>query len=432
MFSSFRWVAQSTGTMTIVDQSLVSCGNFLTSVIIGRACSKEELGFYMLGFTLMLFSAGVQQALILSPYIVFSARCSGRELRRYTGSSFLQQIALCGVTVAVLLVAAVVLYFAHSSRRLDTIVWALAAAVPFMLVKEFARQLSFARLQVKTALVLDCSLLFAQVSGLLVLARFGLLSASRAYYLSGAACAAISLIWFLCTRRLFAFSSARVFADFRQNWRLGKWLFASSVSRAGSAQMYPWILTAFHGVAATGVLAACRGIIFAANPFLIGLHNFLAPKSAHEFHKSGPHGLYRVVSQAMFVIAVVMGVFCLAMLWFGDSALKIVYGSKYAGHGAVIGVLAVGQLVSAITIPLTSGLLAIERSDVEFKSCLAAVAVMFTVGIWLVRGHAALGVACGLLVGNMASLIVGWVVFQRERRAVRMVVAKDLSCETNS
>ena len=161
--------------------------------------------------------------------------------------------------------------------------------------------------------------------------------------------------------------------------------------------------------------------LFAANPFLIGLQNFLSPKFAHEFHKNGSDGLYRATVRAVLVIAAVMGVFCLAMLLFGGSILTIVYGEKYAGYGVVIAVLALVQLVSAVNVPLTSSLMAMERTDVEFKCSLAAVVVMSTIGIWLVRGYGPLGVAFGLLSGNLVSLTyrLGRVQPQRQSGSTR-------------
>ena len=50
--------AMGKGAATVADQAVASATNFVTSVIIGRACSKDELGFYMLGFTIMLFANG--------------------------------------------------------------------------------------------------------------------------------------------------------------------------------------------------------------------------------------------------------------------------------------------------------------------------------------------------------------------------------------
>jgi O-antigen/teichoic acid export membrane protein len=414
------------GAATIADQAVASATNFVTGVLIGRACSKDELGFYMLGFTIMLLANGIQQALILSPYIVFSARRPGDGLRRYTGSSLIHQLGLCIVATLVLALAGFILSFVKNSQRLDEIIWALAIVMPLILLREFARQVSFARLQVGVALLLDSGVFVVQTGGLLILVHFGTLSSSRAYWLIGGACGVASLVWLFWSRHAFAFSLDHVLPDLQQNWRLARWLFGSTIARAGSSQMYPWILTAFHGAAATGVFAACRGILFFANPFLIGLQNFLGPKFAHEFHKNGSDGLHRATVRVVLVIAAVMGIFCLAMLLFGGSILKIVYGEKYAGYGVIIAVLALVQLVSAVNAPLTSSLMTMERTDVEFKSSLAALVVILTIGIWLVRGYGPLGVAFGLLSASLVGLTFGWVVFQRHRHAVGVPTVKGL------
>lgn len=120
------------------------------------------------------------------------------------------------------------------------------------------------------------------------------------------------------------------------------------------------------------------------------------------------------MTRAVLIVGAVMSVFCVLMLLFGGVVLRTLYGEKYAGYGMVMGVLALGQLASAMTTPLTSGLLAMERSDVEFKSYLMALAVMLTVGIWLVKSYGALGVAYGLLAGAVACAAYGWIVLTRQ------------------
>ncbi|HEX71760.1 MAG TPA: hypothetical protein ENN65_00375, partial [Candidatus Hydrogenedentes bacterium] len=41
-------VAGGQAALTIADQGIVSSANFATSIIIGRMCSKEEFGLYLL------------------------------------------------------------------------------------------------------------------------------------------------------------------------------------------------------------------------------------------------------------------------------------------------------------------------------------------------------------------------------------------------
>ena len=62
------------GDPFLADQGVSSATNFLTGVIIARACSKEELGLYMLGFSLVLFVTDLQTSLISTPYMVYAPR----------------------------------------------------------------------------------------------------------------------------------------------------------------------------------------------------------------------------------------------------------------------------------------------------------------------------------------------------------------------
>jgi hypothetical protein len=50
------------GLLSLIDQMIVSLSNFLSGVIVGRACGAEEFGLYSLGFSLLLCAAHVQGA----------------------------------------------------------------------------------------------------------------------------------------------------------------------------------------------------------------------------------------------------------------------------------------------------------------------------------------------------------------------------------
>ena len=43
------------GILGITDQGVTSAGNFFITIIIGRICSKEQLGIYMLGASVLFF-----------------------------------------------------------------------------------------------------------------------------------------------------------------------------------------------------------------------------------------------------------------------------------------------------------------------------------------------------------------------------------------
>lgn len=92
------------GVVTLADQAVASATNFLTGVIIGRACTKEQFGLYMLGFSIVLFVMSLQNSLISTPYMVYSPRLKGNEHIRYTGSTLIHQLGLSGLIIIILVI----------------------------------------------------------------------------------------------------------------------------------------------------------------------------------------------------------------------------------------------------------------------------------------------------------------------------------------
>lgn len=407
-------IAGSKAALTIADQGIVSVANFATSIILGRMCSKEEFGLYLLGFSIVILAVNTQSSLISAAYTVFSPRMKGEEHARYTGSTLIHQITYALIIVAALAIAAGAMGFGGGPQGLSPVLWTLAAVIAMILLKEYARQVCFAGLRTKTVFALDTAVSALQVAGLLLLARFGGLSAQHAYAVIGCCAGAAGLLWLAASRRLFSPRLSAAPAHFRKNWGYGKWIFAYNVAFIASNQIYPWLLLAFHGAEANGIYGACAGVIFLVNPLIIGLGNFLGPKTVHALNQSGPEAMRRVVRIADLFFLAVIGGFAVTMFFAGEWVLTLFYGQKYAGNGAVVIVLGVVQVAWALTVPANFGLNALERPDVAFKSLLLSLVVMVTAGVWLVWAYGPLGVAFGLFAGNVAACAFTRLYFGRQ------------------
>lgn len=405
-------LARSKAALTLAGQGVVSAGNFAASVLIGRS-SQEELGLYVLGFTIVLFAINTQTALITTPYTVFSPRMRGRHLRRYSGSTLLHQMTLALTLMAGAALAGIA---AGGGEGLPRVLLALSAVIGALLFKEYARQVSFARLHAGTALLLDMSVAAVQIGGLAWLAYLGGLTASRAFLAVGCGAAFAGLTWLAFRRASFSPSPRWAVQDLRRNWRFGKWLLAQNLAFAATNQLYPWMLAGFHGTEATGAFGACMAIIFFSNPFILGMSNFLGPKTVHAYVEGGIPGMRRVVRKATLFFTASMGLFCIVVFIAGGWAVETLYGPRYAGYGMTMSLLAVSQLAWAYTIPPNFGLNAMERPDVAFKSLLIALLITVTLGIWLVRAHGPSGVALGLLLGNLAATAFNRWMYAREAR----------------
>lgn len=399
------------GIVTLGNQGIVSATNFLTGVIIARSCSKDEFGLYILGFSVVLLVMDLQISLIATPYMIYSPRLKGDALRLYNGSSLLHQLGLTSLLVLALAGWGGALLLGHGSLKLASVLWALTAVIGFIMLREFIRRFCFAHLRSEIAFFFDSCISVLQLGGLLILARSGMLSANRAYWVIGCACALVGLGWLFLNRGVFLPQIGHAITDFKTNWKFGKWVFASGLVWAISMNLYPWFLTFFHGTASAGVWGACLGVLAFANVPLVGMQNFVGPKISNVFAEGGMTALRGFVLKSSLFFCVSMSVMCCALFLGGDPLLVLLYGDKYAGSGLIVFILTLGLVPASVAFSFSRALFAVERADIDFKVNIVALFIMFSLGIWFVRSFGPIGAAAGLLVANIAASIVRWTSF---------------------
>ena len=233
------------GIFALVDQGIVSATNFLTGVIIARACSKEELGLYMLGFSLILFLIDLQTSLIATPYMILAPRLKGDAHVLYTGSTLIHQLALSFATLFVLAGGMITVRQGVGPPGLGPVLWALLAVITFITLREYARRVYFSCLKLKKVLFFDTCIALGQITGLLFLAFSGLLSASRSLWVIGLACGIAVLSWLWSERSSYRLWINNSITDLKRNWDFGKWIFASGLVWTFSMNLYPWLLAFF-------------------------------------------------------------------------------------------------------------------------------------------------------------------------------------------
>ena len=120
------------GRLSLFDQAVVSGTSFVTSVMIGRLCSKEDLGVFYLALTIVYLARGLQEHLVSAPYVVYCQNHSGESRALYMGSSLLHQIALSLAALVALLGVLGLLSFGVGPTGLESAAWILLGCVPFL------------------------------------------------------------------------------------------------------------------------------------------------------------------------------------------------------------------------------------------------------------------------------------------------------------
>ena len=391
------------GTLSLIDQGVVSGTSFVTTVIIGRMCGPGSLGVYSLAFTFTALTACVQEALISLPYVVYGNRLRGKDRAECAGSSLIHCAALAALAIVCLAVVGAIFSAGFGPPQVAPVIWILTAIIPVLMLREFVRRMAFAHLNVSTALVLDAVAATLQIGGLLLLAATGTLSVVGAYAVIGVACAVTGLAWLWRSRNAFVPRREQVVKDAVRNWLFGRWVFATALVVVSRGYAVPWMLALMLGAKATGVFVACETVILLSNPFVLGMGNVLAPMASRALASGGRSGVRRVVRKTGMLVVGAMVAFCGLAIVFGGEFVRLLYGSEYAGNDPTISVLAIALLVTSLAMTVRTGLFALERPDVNFKAGAWGLAAMAIVALCLIDELGVLGAAFGLLAESVVT-----------------------------
>ncbi len=132
----------------VFDQCIVSAASFLTTVAVGRAGSREELGRYFLAFSILLFARNWQVQLVTDPYKVFWSRQPRSSRGSYFGSTLVQNSVFTALMMLGLLIYAIVQRFDGGLREMLPVTVILLVSLPFLLFREFIRNVALSHLRV--------------------------------------------------------------------------------------------------------------------------------------------------------------------------------------------------------------------------------------------------------------------------------------------
>ncbi len=390
--------------LSIFDQAIYSGTSFVTAVIVGRSLSTSDLGVYYLTLTIVMVLFGIQDNVVAGPFAIYGARRRGRELAAYTGSMWAHH---AGLTILAMLGIIGLLGLAIASGAIDFVsgLTVLIVAAPLMLLREGIRRLTFARLALPGAIVLDAAVSALQLGGLAALAYLGRLTVPNVFVVMGAACAIASLGWFVLTRERPRPEMTRVGEDWRHNWAFAKWAVLSWLTVDTVPFVMPWIVDLSAGKSATGLYGACGTLIGVTNILVVGTGNFLRPKAAQSFATGGVTALRFVLLTTGALFAVLFGLFTLCMVFAGDFLGGFVYGEAFRGTWPILAALAATVLTNSLGFTAVNGLWAVGRPRASLPADIVQMVITLVAAAILVGPYGALGAALTALTGSIAGTL---------------------------
>ncbi|QDV73374.1 lipopolysaccharide biosynthesis protein [Botrimarina mediterranea] len=403
------------GLWVFIDQAVVSLANFAAPIAVGRSAGQEELGYFVLGFSIYLFTLGLARAMVWTAFTRRTPQLDVADRPAYAGSATVHLLVFaavsCGLTLLVATGAWALGYRLYA--WLLTLVGPCAAA---MLLREHVRRLGLARFDFFDVFLFDAVVSIAQVLLLVWIAVRGTVCANDAF-LALAVTSMLAVPWLLLKSGAWRIDWRRVIPDWNENWSITKWLAGGATAVLLGKEGYNWLLSVIASIAELGRLGAARVIVQMTNPLVIGVSNYLGPVSAKVHADNGVAGLWRYTVRTTAVMASSIGAFLLGVAVVGVPIVQLIFGKAAEGVTTLLLVtLTAGLLSEALLIPIEYAMVNLGRTRLMFKTAIMRLVVNGSIGFGLVGLFGAEAIGVGMLLGSLVALAWQWAAFAQEAR----------------
>lgn len=406
------------GGLVFLDQGMLSFTNFLTGVLVARAVTTSEYGVYVLVWSVLMIVLSFYKALVHIPFTVFLPRLTPEEGNRFQGSALLQTL-LVALAAGLLTMAAVALgprFGLDAAGQVAAVAGIMALLFGPFLLREFARNALFSRLQFRSSIgvsLLATGAQLATVGFLFFTGRLGLVSAL--WVILGTSVLAAALMLWMHWEQMVV-RPRQLLADMQRGWHVSRWSLLNVAGMIGTSQAYPWLLVALSSASDVAVYGAAMAMAGVMAPFLQAANAYVLPRMAHGFKAQDTATLERMLRRSMLGLAIPYGAWVVVGGLFADPLMTLLYSERYSGFGAVVVVLLIRSMVEAVSAPLNPALQTLERTGVTTAALFVGTLVTLTVGWYAVATYGLIGAALASLLTTLATAAFK---YWRFRRLVR-------------
>ena len=408
--------------LVLGDQAIVSAANFVMGLLLARYLGPAGYGEFVLSYNVVLFVAGIQGAMIVSPMMVIGAALPGAHSKAYFSAILVEQLLFSTVFLVVLLVALSVASQLAPQWGLDALLWPLVFAAAGFLCQDFSRRYLFVQNRAGSALIND---LVTHGLRCALLVGLGLalgLTTRNAFWVIGCTCVAgvLASAALSSKRWSVAFPSRGSLVSVAgEHWNFGKWLLAEIMLYWCGSQLVIYVAAHMISVSTVGAISAGQNIIGAANVLFLALENLVPSRAAYMYAHRGEEGLKRYLRRVTVLGAAgTLVIVAVGAIW-AEFWLALLYGSAYRGDGWIVAWWGAFYLLGFIQRPLSAGLRVFGYTKGIFLGTAASAVVAVSVSYPLIRLAGVKGTMLALCMVQAAALLVMAVSFRKALRSRR-------------
>ncbi len=406
LFTVYKSYILGKNALGLIDQALISAGNFTVMVLLARQLDPHDFGIFTLIYTALLLANNVQTGLITQAHNVLAVTKKGREYNTYTSTTATFQLAV--ITLALILGLLALGLSKIFSPGLIAIVLSTLCALIAWQAQEFTRRILYTEDRLGGVLLNDLISYGGQILLLVFLWLVGSLSSVTALYSMAATSAAAAVLGTFQIRH--ALGTEVSVAIIKEIWDYGKWVAAGRIGYWLSVQLYVYITAILVGPFAAGVIKAVQVILGPLNVPLIFLDTILPIRFSRALDTQGLNGFKRQMRLSFVATAPLLILYCGLVALFSTEILRLVYGAKYEQYGLTLSLFALYYFVTYVGRIISSGLRAIRETRSFFTIFVSSTLIALIPGIFLVL---TLKVNGAILAMNLGYSIVDFFWFRR-------------------
>jgi O-antigen/teichoic acid export membrane protein len=371
------------GFLAAIDQGTISLTNFLAALFLARSVSPTEFGVYSVGFLLLHMIRSVQQGLIVQPVSVFGPIMDECKFKRYASASGVIMAGLAIISAAITAGAGRLLT-ATGNDTLGPMVFSLWFVFLFWGLQEYVRRLFYARGVINRAVVNTVIASLIRLVVLWWLYTQGQLSGIDGMHaIAWGALIALPIgIW--QAREYWTLREIQLLTEWKRNWSFGRWMLGGMLGTWIAQEVYPILTAGMISFAAAGAYRALQTVLAPVHALLAALDPFLTPQASKIFHRSGRHGLSRMMTLCYLFFGVPILGFLIVATFFSQPLLSLFYGSTYLAFSRGLLLMSIFYILRFLYFPLQVALKALKKSLPIFIGNIAAIVSMFTIGVWAI------------------------------------------------
>ena len=397
---------------TLVDQGVVSIGNFALNLLLARELAAADYGKFALFLGAIFVLRCFDYSLISYP---LSVRFHSATRDEHAG--LLANTVLLAAALGLALVLLVALGFQLFGGGGDIPFAAMGCYLSWQ-AQETTRRCLLANFRYRAAVAGDALSFIGQAVFIAVLARMNELTLVTALY----AMSATFLVGTLMHISKLQFGRpniAQAAALARDYFSVGKWSLVYYETQILRLQLFPWVLAATAGTAATAAYQAASNIASLMNPISLGIGNAIPQAAAQAHVSTGVFGAWRVArGYLLFGLPPILAV-CAIGLLAPQLVLRLMYGasSPYLDAALSVQFLVVAAVAEYVGDMIGKTLLGVGAGRLASTvTVLGLVTAVFTLPLILWLG--VVGAAIALAIANLTRFVAAWL-------ALRWLIAKE-------